>query len=77
MPTQEFDAVFFVAKAPTIGFKDGLFHICYSIGKHTSFEVVMPPKAFLRARVLGTEVISQWRLDELPDESKVTRIKKR
>ena len=77
MSTKDFDAIFYVAKPPSVEFRDGVFHICYSIGRRATFEVVMPPKAFLRARLLGAEELSKWRLDDLPDDGKVTRIRKR
>jgi hypothetical protein len=74
MPIESLDATFYVAKAPTVEFRDGLFHICYDMGKRATFEIVMPPKAFLKARMLGNEVIAQWRLDDLPDDKKVSRL---
>src|SRR5213596_2814634 len=75
----DFDGIFYVTQAPTVEYREGeqLFHICYCIGKRATFEVVLPPKAFLKARMLGTEVLAKWRLDGLPDDKKVARIRKR
>jgi hypothetical protein len=74
VPNRDFDAIFFVTKAPSVEYKDGLFHICYDIGKHASFEVVMPPKAFVKARLLGSEVLAKWQLHDSTDDTKISRL---
>lgn len=77
MATRDLDAVFYVANAPRVEFHDGMFHISYSIGRNAVFEIVMPPRVFLKTRLLGAELVSKWRLGELPDETNVRHIGKR
>jgi hypothetical protein len=49
VPARDLDAIFFVPDGPEIRFEDGLFHVCYVIGKQARFEIVLTPKAFLVA----------------------------
>lgn len=45
----ELDAVFFIQQLPSVEFREGMFHVCYDIGKQATFEVVMSPNVFLKA----------------------------
>lgn len=76
MPTSNLDAIFFISTAPVIEYGDGLFHVRYKIGRNANFEIVMPPRVFMAARVYGSEIIAKWRLGELCDETNVVGIRK-
>lgn len=60
MPSRDLDAVFFIGRPPTITFREGMFHICYDIGKRAAFELVMSPNTFLRARKAGAQAVSAF-----------------
>lgn len=48
MPAHELDAVFYVARVPSIAYGEGAFHVAYEVGK-CRFEFAMPPSVFLKA----------------------------
>ena len=48
MAVHHMEAVFFVEIGPEIELRDGLFHVCYTIGNYR-FDVVLPPHAYLKA----------------------------
>lgn len=70
MLTRDLDAVFYVAHAPTIEFRDGVFLVGYDVGK-CHFEFAMSPNVFLKARRLANGVI-----DRFHDRSGVAPIKR-
>ena len=49
MSLRDLDAVFFVQQQPHVELRDGLFHVCYEIGKSARLEVVLRPSIFLKA----------------------------
>lgn len=49
MAVRDLDAVFFVQHPPVLELVDGMFHVCYDIGKSARFEIVLPPSAFFKA----------------------------
>lgn len=49
------DCVFFVERGPSIEFRDGLFHICYEVGRSARFEVVLAPSAYFPALAEAVE----------------------
>jgi len=63
MPTRDLDAVFWISQPPTITLRDGMFHICYDIGKRASFELVMSPNVFLKARAAGSKAVRAFEAD--------------
>jgi hypothetical protein len=75
MAANGFDGVFYVDRPPTIRFEDGLFHVCYTIGRD-KFEIVMRPSIFAKAGILADEVRAKWQLHTL-DSANVTRIRKK
>lgn len=77
MPIRDLDVIFYIQKPPAIEFRDGMFHLCYEVGRKATFEIVMPPKAFMEARMLGSEVLAQWQADQLPDPKKVRPLKRK
>lgn len=48
MPIHDLEAVFYAATAPGIEFREGMFHICYDVGR-CRFEFAMPPNVFLKS----------------------------
>lgn len=68
----DLDGVFWVAKAPVIEFREGNFHVCYKIGKRTSFEVVLSPSNYLKALRIANEAAAKWQVGDL-DKVKAIR----
>ena len=74
MAERDFEGVFFIQRAPKIEFRDGLFHVCYDIGKRAIFEVVMQPKTFAAARLASAAELAKWQYDTL-DKGNVRQIR--
>jgi hypothetical protein len=49
MAERDFDAVFYVKKAPVIRFENGMFTICYIVGR-AQFEFAMQPSVWRHTR---------------------------
>jgi hypothetical protein len=59
MAANGFDGVFYVDRPPTIRFEDGLFHVCYTIGRD-KFEIVMRPATFIEARKIANRASDEF-----------------
>lgn len=58
--SNDFDAVFYVREVPRFRFEDGLFHVCFNVGKvHAEF--VMLPSVFLKGRRAAKKAEDQFR----------------
>lgn len=53
------DACFYVADAPLIEVRDGMFHVTYTHGAWR-FHVTMPPRVFFRALRLANDVAGEF-----------------
>ena len=69
MPARDLDAIFFIDRVPNVSFEDGLFRICYDIGKNARFEIVMRPAVFQQARMLVAEAVAKWQCETLGSEN--------
>jgi hypothetical protein len=70
----DLDCVFYIGKTPTIDFRDGMFHICYEIGRHARFEIVLSPQTFRRGMALAEDAMAKARYGDLPSNN-VTRLR--
>jgi hypothetical protein len=57
---RQLDAIFFVPEGPDIFLQDGLFHICYKLGRDVQFEVVLTPNVYLKALRQGNRVAAEF-----------------
>jgi len=71
MPAHDLDAIFYVEKPPRVEFRDGMFRICFDIGKRASFELAMSPNTFLKMRRASGKVA-----DEFHEGARVVSLKK-
>jgi hypothetical protein len=63
MAAHDLDAVFFVQSSPEIELREGMFYVCYEIGRSARFEVVLPPHVFLKALKRATLVAGEFHRD--------------
>lgn len=54
------DAIYYIEKPPLISFEDGMFHVCYDIGKSAHFEVVMSPNVYLKTLRRAHSVVGRF-----------------
>jgi diacylglycerol kinase family enzyme len=54
------DACFFVSEPPEIELRDGLFHVCRTVGG-MRFELVMLPSVFARGAWRADQALSRFR----------------
>jgi hypothetical protein len=57
---RQLDAIFFVPDGPDIFFQDGLFHVCYKLGREVQFEVVLTPNVYLKALRRANRVAAEF-----------------
>lgn len=69
----DLDAIFYIQKPPTVSFSDGMFRVCFDIGKRASFELVMSPNTFLKMRKISGEVAAKWQVGDLDKVAKIGR----
>ena len=67
------EAVFFVTSPPEIIYDEGVFTICFEIGKDR-FRVAMLPRTFVQTRLRGADACAKWQLGQLPDDDKIVLI---
>ena len=60
MAAHDLDAVFFVQSSPAIELREGMFYVCYEIGRSARFEVVLPPHVFLKALKRANQVSDEF-----------------
>ena len=60
----DFDCIFFVKKPPTVTLNEGMFHICFTVGKETGVELVMSPHNFLKMRRISAKVVAEFHAAE-------------
>ena len=75
MPARDLDAVFYSGDTPGVEYREGHFHVCYSI-RNCYFEFVMPPHVFVTALVAAEEARAMWQLDML-DKSNVSQFRRK
>jgi hypothetical protein len=68
----DLDCIFWIKKAPKVTFDEGMFHICFAVGKRATVEMVMSPATFLKLRAQSSETVAQWQVDDL---DKVRKLK--
>ena len=72
MPS-DLDCIFFVQKPPRVTFEDGMFRVCFAIGKRATIEVVMSPNTFFKMRQSGAEIAAKWQVDSLDKVKAIPR----
>jgi hypothetical protein len=54
------EAIFYIDQPPTFEFRNGLFHICQTVGNYR-FERVMPPHVFMATVKAAVEAARLYR----------------
>lgn len=62
MPPRDLDAIFYAPQPPSFEFRDGMFHVCFTIGR-CRFEFAMSPHNFRKALRAATAIASEFERD--------------